>query len=219
MGVCTVSTPVDTDNNATELHLRRHQRDLGGCRPAPGRARTAEPVVADPAQQHLRRLLIDATVVGEPPAEPGPRLHQRSRQNSTFGTISLRRRFVNNTGGNVTRLRYRVVDITTFPAPSGFADLRPRTSASVVVAGIADAATCAATGAPATPPCTVTVQGTTLETPPAQPNGSGFNGSMSAGTVTLGTPLANGASINLQFLNGIQQTGNFKVYLNIEALP
>ena len=42
---------------------------------------------------------------------------------------------------------------------------------------------------------------------------------MSAGTVTLGTPLANGASINLQFLIGIQQTGNFKLYLNIEALP
>jgi hypothetical protein len=76
-----------------------------------------------------------------------------------------------------------------------------------------------ATGAPVTPPCTATVQGTTLETPPAQPNGSGFNGSMSAGTVTLGTPLANGASINLQFLNGIQQTGTFKLYLNIEALP
>jgi hypothetical protein len=61
--------------------------------------------------------------------------------------------------------------------------------------------------------------GTTLEAPPSQPNGGGFNSSMSAGTVTLGTPLANGASINLQFLMGLQQTGNFKIYLNIEALP
>jgi hypothetical protein len=139
--------------------------------------------------------------------------------NSTFGTLSLRRRFVNNTGGNVTRLRFRIIDVTTFPAPSGFADLRPRTSVAVVVAGISDAATCLATGAPATPPCTATVQGTTLEQPPSQPNGSGFNGSMSAGTVTLGTPLANGASINLQFLLGIQQTGTFKFYINIEALP
>jgi hypothetical protein len=42
---------------------------------------------------------------------------------------------------------------------------------------------------------------------------------MTAGTITLGTPLANGASTNLQFLFGIQQTGNFKVYLNVEALP
>jgi hypothetical protein len=65
----------------------------------------------------------------------------------------------------------------------------------------------------------VTVQGTTLEQPPSQPNGSGFNGSLNAGTITLGTPLANGASIDLRFLLGIQQTGNFKFYLNIEALP
>jgi len=42
---------------------------------------------------------------------------------------------------------------------------------------------------------------------------------MSAGTITLGTPLANGASINLQFLLGLQQTGNFRFYVNIEALP
>jgi len=139
--------------------------------------------------------------------------------NSTFGTISFRRRFVNNTGGNVTRLRFRIIDQTTFPAPSGFADLRSRTSGAVVVAGINDAATCAATGAPATPPCTATVQGTTLEQPPSSPNGSAFNASMSAGTVTLGTPLANGASINLQFLLGIQQTGTFKFFMNVEALP
>jgi hypothetical protein len=37
--------------------------------------------------------------------------------------------------------------------------------------------------------------------------------------VTLGTPLANGASINIRMLFGIQQTGSFKFYLNIEALP
>ena len=43
--------------------------------------------------------------------------------------------------------------------------------------------------------------------------------SMSAGTVTLGTPLANGAGIDVRFLLGIQQTGSFKFYLNVEALP
>jgi hypothetical protein len=52
-----------------------------------------------------------------------------------------------------------------------------------------------------------------------QPNGGGFNSSFGAGTVTLGTPLANGASIDLQFLLGIQQTGNFRIYVNVEALP
>src|SRR5262249_16656734 len=53
--------------------------------------------------------------------------------NSTFGTLSFRRRFTNNTGGNITRLRFRVIDLTTFPAPSGTADLRPRTSGNIVV--------------------------------------------------------------------------------------
>lgn len=88
-----------------------------------------------------------------------------------------------------------------------------------MVAGINDPATCASNGAPATPPCTVTVQGTTLETPDSLSNGSAFNSSFSAGTVTLGTPLANGAPILLQFLFGVQQTGRFKVGLQIEALP
>lgn len=126
---------------------------------------------------------------------------------------------MNNTGASVTRLRFRIIDLDTFPAASGFADLRARTSSAVVVAGINDTVTCAATGAPATPPCTATVQGTTLEQPPSQPNGGGFNSSLSAGTVTLATPLANGASINLQFLLGLQQTGSFRIYVNVEAVP
>jgi hypothetical protein len=33
--------------------------------------------------------------------------------NSTFGTLSLRRRVQNNTGGSVTRLRFRIVEVTT----------------------------------------------------------------------------------------------------------
>ena len=219
MGACTVSTPVDTDNNATNfifVDTNGTSAGAGQRLGAPGPQNLSSPIQRNGTFAVLR---ADATVATTAPPNRVRDFTSDPANNSTFGTISLRRRFVNNTGGNVTRLRLRVVDITTFPAPSGFADLRPRSSASVVVAGIADAATCAATGAPATPPCTVTVQGTILETPPAQPNGSGFNGSVSAGTITLGTPLANGASINLQLLNGIQQTGNFKVYLNIEALP
>ena len=97
--------------------------------------------------------------------------------------------------------------------------MRPRTSTLVVVSGINDAATCLASNGVATTPCTINVQGTTLEQPPPQPNGGGFNSTMSSGTITLGTPLANGASINVRFLLGLQQTGNYKIYLNIEALP
>jgi hypothetical protein len=63
------------------------------------------------------------------------------------------------------------------------------------------------------------VEGSTLEQPPSQLNGGAYNSSLSAGTITLGTPLANGASINLSFLLGIQQTGSYKFFINVEALP
>ena len=42
---------------------------------------------------------------------------------------------------------------------------------------------------------------------------------ISSGTVTLATPIANGATLDVRFLVGIQQTGSFKFYLNVEALP
>jgi len=64
-----------------------------------------------------------------------------------------------------------------------------------------------------------TVNGTTLEQQPSQPNGGGFNSSMSDGTVTLATPIANGATVDVRFLLGIQQTGSFKFYIHVEALP
>jgi hypothetical protein len=121
---------------------------------------------------------------------------------------------VNNTGAAVTRLRFRIVDISTISVPGGIADIRALTSTNVVVSGITDNGTCTAAGQ--STPCTITVLGTTLETPPSQAIGGGHNSTM---TINLGTPLAAGASINLQFLLGVQQTGSFKFFFNIEALP
>ena len=136
------------------------------------------------------------------------------------GTLQVRRRVQNTTGAPVTRLRFRIVDITTFPSPgAGTADLRVITSSAVIISGINDPATCASTGTPATAPCQVTAQATTLETPPAQPNGGGYNSTVSAGTITLGTPLANNASIDVNFTLGVVQAGTFRFKLIIEALP
>jgi hypothetical protein len=42
---------------------------------------------------------------------------------------------------------------------------------------------------------------------------------LSAGTVTLATPLAAGASLNFRFLLGVQQNGSFRFFINVEALP
>lgn len=58
-----------------------------------------------------------------------------------------------------------------------------------------------------------------LEEPASQPNGGGYNSTLSAGAVTLASPLANGASVNLQFMLGIEMTGNFRFLINVETLP
>ena len=70
-----------------------------------------------------------------------------------------------------------------------------------------------------TNPCgaDVTVQGTTVETPPAQALGGGFNSTFAAGTVTLSAPLAPSAFIDLQFLLGVNQAGSFKFFVVVEA--
>jgi hypothetical protein len=223
LGPCTISTPKDTDVNSADFYfVDTNGTSAGGGQRlgAPGPENLSSPIQRNST---ITENLLDATVLRSSPPNRVRDFTGDAPNNSTFGTLSIRRRFVNNTGANVTRLRFRIIDLDTFPAASSFADMRARTSSAVVVAGINDSVTCAATGAPATPPCTVTVQGTTLDVATApstgQPNGGGFNSSLSAGTVTLGTPLANGASINLQFLFGLQQTGSFRVYVNVEALP
>jgi hypothetical protein len=82
--------------------------------------------------------------------------------NSTLGTLKIRRRFTNSTGQPVTALRFRVVDITTQPAPSGTADLRVLNSSTGPVV--------LSTGQ------SVQAQGLTREEPPTQAaSGGGLN--------------------------------------------
>ena len=210
-GVCTIDTPKDTNNNAADfvfVDTNGTSAGAGQRLGAPGPENLSSPIQRNAS---FAVNLLDICVGGASPPNRVRDFTSDPANNSTFGTLDIRRSVTNNTGGNVTRLRWRVIDITTFPAPSGIADLRPRTSTAVVVT--VDR-----------PPCgsgtsNVTVQGTTLEQPPSQPNGGGFNSSLSSGTVTLATPLANGASLDVRFLLGIQQTGSFKFYINIEALP
>jgi hypothetical protein len=211
LGPCSISTPKDTNNNAADLIFVDTNGTSAGAGQrlgAPGPENLSSPIQRNAS---FDVPLLDTCVLSTAPPNRVRDFTSDPANNSTFGTLDIRRTVVNNTGGNVTRLRFRIIDITTFPAPSGFADMRPRTSTAVVVT--VDR-----------PPCgsgtsNVTVQGTTLEQPPSQPNGGGFNSSLSSGTVTLATPLANGASIDVRFFLGLQQTGNYKLYLNIEALP
>lgn len=131
--------------------------------------------------------------------------------NGALGTLSLRREVVNLTGGPVTRLRFRIRQITTFPAPGGVADLRALTSGNITVT-VNSGLQCS----PSAPPCNIPVTGTTVETPPTQPNGGGWN---TTWTVSLANPIPNGAAVNVQFLLGVQQSGSFSIFINTEALP
>ena len=201
----------DTNNNAADfvfVDTNGTSAGAGQRLGAPGPENLSSPIERNAS---FAVNLLDVCVAAASPPNRVRDFTSDPPNNSTFGTLDIRRTVVNNTGGNVTRLRFRIVDLTTFPAPSGIADLRPRTSSAVVVT--VDR-----------PPCgsgtsNVTVQATTLEQPPSQPNGGGFNSSMSAGVVTLATPIANGASVDVRFLLGIQQTGSFKFFFNVEALP
>lgn len=47
----------------------------------------------------------------------------------------------------------------------------------------------------------------------------GGDGEGEGDTINLATPLANNASINVQFLFGVQQPGRYRFYVIIEALP
>ncbi len=195
--------------------------DVSGASPSAGVQRLGGPGpknLDSPFERNasFQIALFDSTVSGSSQPNrfrdptPGP------AATSTLGTLSIRRRVTNITAQPVTRLRFRVVDITTLPAPAGFADLRPITSLDITLISN-DPLTCTAAGL--SKPCSVTVRGTTLEQPPTQTIGGGFNSTLSAGTVTLSSPLAAGESIDVQFLLGVQQTGNFRFFVNVEALP
>jgi hypothetical protein len=210
-GQCPISTPKDTNNNAADfvfVDTNGTSAGAGQRLGAPGPENLSSPIQRNAS---FTVDVLDPCVVASSPPNRVRDFTSDPANNSTFGTLDIRRTVRNDTGANVTRLRWRIIDLTTFPAPSGIADLRPRTSTAVVVT--VDRAPCGSGTS------NVTVQGTTLEQPPTQPNGGGFNSSLSSGTVTLATPLANGATLDVRYLLGIQQTGSFKFLLNVEALP
>ena len=221
VGCTTPGVPKDTGDNAadflfvdTEATATAAGQRLG----APGPENLASPVQSN--GQFSSALLDGTKPVGEAPNRVREFTSDPSN-NSTFGTLSIRRRLTNNTGAPVTALRFRIVELTTWPAPMGTADLRALDSSDIVVTAVDDDETCATSGA-GSAPCDVNVLGTTLEhpslMPPYQPNGGGFNSSLVAGSITFDYPLPPGESVNLQFLLGIQQTGKFRFLINIEAV-
>ena len=204
--------PQDTNNNqndfvfvsTTGAAFSGAQSALG----APGPENLSSPVNRNAT---VSVTLLD-TGVGSSSAPNRTRdLRSDPANNSSFGTMTVRRTLTNNTGGAVTRLRFRVIDLTTFPSTdAALADLRLRTSQAATIAVAGPNAAC--------PSNSCAVRALTLDAPSAAHDG-GLNATVSAGTVTLAAPLAGGASLNVQFLLGVEKTGNFRFYVNVEALP
>lgn len=213
LGACPslTGTPKDTGNNASDFYFfDTNGTSAGGGQRlgAAGPQNLSSPVMGTESVGSAR---LDSCVTATSPPNFVRNFTSDPANNSTFGTIEVRATFTNNTGAPITRLRFRIVDLSTFPVPSGTADLRPRTSTSVVVT--VDRPLCGSGTS------NITVQGATLETPPLQPNGGGFHSTLSVNSVTPTTPLPVGGSIDVRFLLGVQQTGNFKLGVLVESLP
>src|SRR5215216_6830308 len=134
-GACPISTPKDTNNNAADFVFVDSNGTSAGAGQrlgGPGPQNLSSPTGGAP-ETTITTSLVDPGVGAHAPPNRVRDLTSDPANNSTFGTLEIRRNITNNTGAPITRLRFRVNDIATFPSPSGTADLRPRTSTAVVV--------------------------------------------------------------------------------------
>jgi CSLREA domain-containing protein len=200
--------PQDTDVNADDFTFISTDGGTYGVVVSILGAPGPENKPTSPVQRNavVKASLIDGTVSS---AAPPNRVRSGQVQPgvpNAYGTLSIQRRFKNTLAVPITRLRFRVVDITTLNTPvasSPQADLRVLSSTGTVTNSQGQVV--------------VTVTGLTLETPPAQPNGGGLNSSLTV--IPPGGMLAPGASIDVQFLLGVEQQGAFRFLVNVEALP
>jgi hypothetical protein len=129
-----------------------------------------------------------------------------------MGTLRIRRQITNNSGTFISRLRFRVVDVTTVNGQDesgGMAQavLHVRSSSGETLTGVPGRGT-------------VQVRGLHDEQElfEDETQCGGLNDSLSDDSVTLATPLAPGQTIDVVFLLGVEQPGHFVFYVNIEAL-
>jgi endonuclease G len=197
--------PLDADDNEADFVFvstdggiyNSRQSGLG----APGPENSSSPLVRN---SQVGVAMLDPSISSSAYPNRERDFNADPDNNAPQGRLYIRRTVTNNTGANITQLRFRVINMTTYPSPAGYADLRAISSGpvSVTVTGGANKS----------------VLGTTLETPPAQAKGGGNNSTLAAGTIALNSALADGASIDLQFVLGVQNGGTFRFYVNVEAV-
>lgn len=212
--------PQDTNNNASDFWLVSTDAALfSACSDAPlctNFGNTYASVLGAPGPENLSSPVNRTSQLKSSLVEPGAgSLGGANASRDTmsggagtpteFGTLTLRRRFTNTTGNTVTRLRFRISNLTTINSPgagTGQADLRAITSItqSITVNGVP-----------------VDVRKATLEAPATTPPGGGYNSSLLVDLPGGGLVNANSVVINITF--GVAKGGNFSLAYTVEALP
>jgi len=207
------AAPVDTNNNASDfLFISTTGGMFGGVTSIlglPGPENLASPVsMLGPIASGPYDPTVALDVSPNKQRTTCPAAPECNPDTAQFGTLTLRRNFKNNTGRTVTRLRFRVVDITTLNnrAPTE-ADIRLLSSNTEL-----PPSGCGGSCGPS--------NGSKLERSQSQAKGGGVNSTTGAvnGVIDLSTtPLLPGASINIRFVLGVQQGGLFRFFISGEA--
>lgn len=212
--VAGTGTPQDSGDNAADFLLISTDAGTYGRTGAVGDPVNGPSILGAPGPEGLTSpvpRLVTASLV-----DPGvssayspnrERCGSCTGPNAAYGTMTLRRKFTNQTGQTITRLRFRVFDTTTLNSPGYSAggtqsDLRELNSIDTTVT-LSDGTS-------------VPVKGTTVEGP-SQPNGGGLSTSLLV--ILPANGLAAGQSVNVQFVLGVQQGGFYRFYVLNEAIP
>ncbi|MDX6268976.1 MAG: hypothetical protein QOD28_199 [Acidobacteriota bacterium] len=216
--------PQDTDNNAQDfVFVSTALTAFGGIQPVLGAPGPQNSV--SPRQDPARNIIVTTF---DPTLSPNA-FPNRERDGSDFGanrsygTMTIRRSFTNDSGQKITRIRFRVIDITTNGnTVAGQADLRLLDSSDQAVNRAA---------------VLTRVHGTLIEQLPAiQSNGGGLNTSMTlvnqnlsnvntvnteglASRVAGVCPANQVCTVHVQFKLGVERDGAFRFFVSLEGLP
>lgn len=202
----TGGVPQDTNDNAEDFVLVSTEPETtGGMFGTPGPENLRSPLQRN---KTVRPLALDAGVAATAPPNRAFEATDTDADGTTDSSVlKIRRTFTNLTRQPITRLRFRVVDITTTPRPNNSkADLRVINSRDEIV-------NISAEGGGGTK----LVRGVTLEdlhdTDAARPEG-GLNTSLA---FPLAQPLQPGESVDVNFWLRVAAVGEFSFLVNVEA--
>jgi hypothetical protein len=186
---------MDTDNNLVDFLRVSPSGDFQTALGGQGPENLQSPIQRN---SQLPLALLDTAV----PATSVPNQVRTGSGNS--GTLSIRRTVTNNTAEFVTRLRFRITDLSTRDhRAAGEADLRFTSSSDVSVTLSNNDI--------------VNVRGLLLEEPPEQFAGGGINSTGSVESISLANPLAPGSSVSVQFLFNVMEEGTYRFAFEVQA--